>query len=266
MSQSSCLINFFAEQLSSVDLEIIDGATKQVVLPSEFKRSIGSLTSREHFKASELKTFLLYFGPIVFQTYPESSVAHQSNLQSLNYLVFSLRSMYESDADAEFCGYLLEAFCYNMSLRYPLKKFESINFHLLRHLAWQCTFFGSLWPTSATMFESANNHLIRTLTGTFNTCSLIVKRYIRNRHFDALEVKDDNITGFLETLRGKQSSLNEDYSMKQNEVYENFQSKFPGAWLQISADIEANLIWTANYTQDLNQTVLFLFLRRTKLW
>ena len=225
------LINFFAEQLSSVELEIIDGATKQVVLPSEFKRSIRSLRSREHFKANELKTFLLYFAPIVFQTYPESSVAHQSNLQSLSYLVFSLRSMYESEAEAEFCGYLLEAFCYNMSLRYPLKKFDSINFHLLRHLAWQCKFFGPLWTTSASMFESANNHLIRTLTGTVNTCSLIVKRYIRNRHFDALEVKDDNLTGFLETLRGKQSSLKEEYSMRQNEVYKNFQSKFPGARL-----------------------------------
>ena len=212
-------------------MEIIDSATKQVVLPSEFERSIRSLRSREHFKANELKTFLLYFAPIVFQTYPESSVAHQLNLQSLSYLVFSLRSMYESEAEAEFCGYLLEAFCYNMSLRYPLKKFDSINFHLLRHLAWQCKFFGPLWTTSATMFESANNHLIRTLTGTVNTCSLIVKRYIRNRHFDALEVKDDNLTGFLERLRGKQSSLKEEYSMRQNEVYKNFQSKFPGARL-----------------------------------
>ena len=81
------------------------------------------------------------------------------------------------------------------------------------------------------MFKSANNNLIRTLTGTVSTCSLIVKRYIWNRHFDALEVKDDNLTGFLQTLRGKQSSLKEDYSMKQNEVYENFQSKFPGARL-----------------------------------
>ena len=98
------LINFFAEQRSSDELEIIDDATKQVVLPIEFKRSIRSLRSRKHFKANELKTFLFYFAPIVFQTYPESSVEHQSNLQSLNYLVFSLRSMYESDAEAEFCG------------------------------------------------------------------------------------------------------------------------------------------------------------------
>ena len=150
--------------------------------------------------------------------------------------------MYEIDADAEFCGYLLEAFCYNMSIRYPLKKFDSINFHLLRHLAWQCKFFGPLWNTSATTFEKANNHLIRTLTGTVKKCSPIVKRYIRSRHFDSLEVKDDNLTGFLETLRGE------------TKCTKIFKASFPE--LSCSEDIEPNLIWTANYTQDLNQTVL----------
>ena len=118
------------------------------------------------------------------------------------------------------------------------------------------------------MFKSAYNHLIRTWTGTVNTCSLIVKRYIRNRHFDALEMKDDNLTGFLETLRGKPSSLKEDFSMKhlwsKTKCTKNSKASSPEPGC--SADIEANLIWTANYTQDLNQTVLFLFLRRTKFW
>ena len=169
------IINFFAEQLSYDEVQKIDDATKQVILPSKFKRSVRSLQSREHFKANELKTFLRYFAPIVFQNFPENSRAHESNLQDLNYLIFELRSMYEIVDEAKFCSYLLEVFCCNMSIRYPLKKFDSINFHLLRHLAWQCKFFGALWTTSATMFESANNHLIKTLNGTFNTFSLIIK-------------------------------------------------------------------------------------------
>ena len=125
-------------------------------------------------------------------------------------------------------------------------------------------FFGPLWTTSATMFESDNNHLIRTLTGTVNTCSLIVKRYIQNRHLDALEVKDDNLTGFLETLRGKQSSLTEDYSMKQNEVYENFQSKFPRA--RLFCRYRGNFYLDSQFYSRSESTVLFLFLRRTKFW
>ena len=225
------IINFFAEQLSNDEVQKIDDATKQVILPTEFKRSVSSLRSREHFKANELKTFLLYFAPIVFQKIPENSLAHESNLQNLKYLIFALRSMYESVDEARLCGYLLEAFCYNMSIRYPLKKFDSINFHLLRHLAWQCKFFGPLWTTSATMFESANNHLIKTLTGTVTTCSLIVKRYIRNRQFDSMEVKNDNLTGFLEVLRGKSSGFKDDFSMKRNNVLSNFQKQFPEARL-----------------------------------
>ena len=201
------IINFFAEQLSNDEVQKIDDATKQVILPTEFKRSVRSLRSREHFKANELKTFLLYFAPIVFQNFPENSLAHESNLQNLKYLIFALRSMYESVDEAKLCGYLLEAFCYNMSIRYPLKKFDS------------------------TMFESANNHLIKTLTGTVNTCSLIVKRYIRNRQFDSMEVKNDNLTGFLEALRGKSSGFKDDFSMKRNNVPSNFQKQFPEARL-----------------------------------
>ena len=252
------IINFFAEQLSYDEVQKFDGATKQVILPSEFKRSVSSLRSREHFKANELKSFLLYFAPIVFQSFPENSLAHESNLQNLNYLIFALRSMYETVDEAKLCGYLLETFCYNMSILYPLKKFNSIYFHLLRHLAWQCKFVGPLWTTSATMFESANNHLIKTLTGTVNTCSLIVKRYIRNRQFDSMEVKNDNLTGFFEALRGKPSGFKDDFSMKRNNVFSNFPR------LGCFAYTEENSTWTADCIQDLKQTVLFHFLRRTK--
>ena len=193
-------------------------------MPSEFKRSVRSLRSPEIFKANELKTFLLYLDPILLQNFPENCLAHESNLQNLNYLIFALRSMYEIVDEDKLCGYLLEVFCYNKSIRYPLKKFDSIIFHLTRHLAWQCKFFGPLWTTPATMFESANNHLIKTSTGTVNTCSLIFKRYIRNSQFNSMEVRTDCCF----------------------------------------ADTEKNSTWTANCTQDLKQTVLFHFLRRTK--
>ena len=183
------VIKFITEQLSSNEIAEIDNATIEVRLPNEFQRSIRSLSSLEHFKVNELKIFLLYFSTLVFRKFSENSVAHEINIQNLDYLAFSL----ESVSNASICGHHLEAFCYNMSYRYPLKKFDSINFFLVSHLAWQCTTFGSLWTTSATMFENANNHLIRTLIGTVNTCSLIVSRYIRNRQLGSFETKKDNL-------------------------------------------------------------------------
>ena len=65
--------------------------------------------------------------------------------------------------------------------KFPLRKIDSINFHLLRHLSWQTEFFGPLWCTSASMFESANHHLVQPVTGTVNTCKLLAQRYVRNK-------------------------------------------------------------------------------------
>ena len=56
---ASNVIKFFAEQLSLTELSAIDNATCQVVLPKELKSSIMSLSSIEHFKANDLKTFVL---------------------------------------------------------------------------------------------------------------------------------------------------------------------------------------------------------------
>ena len=146
-------------------------------------------------------------------------------MQNLNYLVFSLRSLYENTSSANLCGHLLEAFCYNMSFRYLLKKFDSINFHLLRHLAWQCKTFGPLWTTSATMFENANNHLIKTLTASFNTCSLIVSRYIRNRQLESFEVKDYHLKAYIENLRRRPTGITEDLCLERNNFYYETQKK-----------------------------------------
>ena len=57
------VIKFFAEQLSSTEIAEIDNATSEVRLPKEFKRSIRSLRSLEHFKANELKIFFFIFHP-----------------------------------------------------------------------------------------------------------------------------------------------------------------------------------------------------------
>ena len=57
------------------------------------------------------------------------------------------------------------------------------------------------------MFESGIEHPFRTLTGTVNTCKVMVKRHIRNRQNVSSDVKDDHLEGFLETLKGKQVSF-----------------------------------------------------------
>ena len=81
------LLNFLCETLSCVPE--VDPWIKDVSLPSEFTRALRPLNRLSVFKASELKTFLLYFSPIVFAPF---MTEHQGNLRDLSYMVYALRS------------------------------------------------------------------------------------------------------------------------------------------------------------------------------
>ena len=129
----------------------VDCAIEIFKPPNEFKRRLRALKYRSYFEANEMKVFLLYLFPIIFP-HIKTTEFSKSNIRDVSYLVFALRSMYETDQNAKMCGNLLEAFCLSMSKKYPLKSFDSINFHLLRHLAWQVKLFGPLWVTSAMSF------------------------------------------------------------------------------------------------------------------
>ena len=84
----------------------IEYATVNLKLPSEFKRSVRSLDNLKHFKANELKMYLLYLAPIVFRPL----LNDYSDFRDLNYLVFAFRSLYESGENASLCGLLWEDF------------------------------------------------------------------------------------------------------------------------------------------------------------
>ena len=123
----------------------IENETQDLKLLSEFKRSVRSLREIKIFKANELKVYLLYLSLIVFRPV----LNDESTLCNLSYLLFAVRSLYESTADAKFFGLLLEVFCKNMHFKFPERFFDSINFHLLRHLALHFETFRPLWSSSA---------------------------------------------------------------------------------------------------------------------
>ena len=56
----------FLFEVSGHPIEI-ENAIKALKLPSEFKRTFRSLHELKHFKANELKTYLLYLAPTVFR-------------------------------------------------------------------------------------------------------------------------------------------------------------------------------------------------------
>ena len=77
------------------------------------------------------------------------------------------------------------------------KKMNSNNFHLLRHLGWQVKNIGTLFVTSAAMFESANRLLIAPLIGTVNHCQLFVQRFIRAKLIQIMEIENDCLSAMM---------------------------------------------------------------------
>ena len=104
--------------------------------------------------------------------------------------------------------------------------------------------------------------MIKTLTGSVNTCSLIVSCFIRNRQLEGFEVKDDHLKAYIENLRKKPTGITEGLRLERNNFYYETQEKFPEALF--SVDIESNFIFIFRIIQDQTPTVLLLSMRTFK--
>ena len=93
------LLKLLCETLSCVPE--VDPWIKDVSIPSEFTCALRPLKRLVLFKVSDLKNFLLYFSPIVFAPF---MTQHQWYLRDLSNIVYTLRSLYESDHHADLCG------------------------------------------------------------------------------------------------------------------------------------------------------------------
>ena len=115
-----------------------------------------------------------------------------------------------------------------MASKYLEGKFQSFNFHSLRHLTWQVKMFGSLSATSASVFESASHFLTRTFTGNKNYCSIIVTRHTRTLLLKDSDIDDDSLKSFTDNFLDCCSlKFTDDYVLKQNSDSQEVLEKHP---------------------------------------
>ena len=211
------LLLFYYERLRHDKKVELDLFLSRNEAPKEFTRKICPLKDIATFKAKEFKVHLLYLAPIVFPQYffGEDRI---SDTEDLNKLIYALRSLYESCDEAAQCEFRL-------SMNEKYNQFESINFHLLRHLAWQAQNIGPLFATSASMFEAANHRVICPLTGTTNHCDLLVTRYVRNKILGILKINEDCLSSCLDSSRGRK--FNDTFSLKKNTESQSFEAENP---------------------------------------
>ena len=130
---------------------------------SQVPRSIEN--HRKYFKASELRLFLLFYGPaVLYNNLPKQYYEH---FRLLSEAIFILLLESISERQIEHAERLLLHFCILFVGYYGLR-FQTANFHLLVHLADDVRSLGPLWTHSCFHFEDKNGFLLKTFHGTQN--------------------------------------------------------------------------------------------------
>ncbi|KAM3613128.1 uncharacterized protein V6R79_020974 [Siganus canaliculatus] len=143
------------------------------IQPPFFIRFPRSLTShRMFFKASEYRSILLYFGPVVFRGILAGP--YYNHFLLLSEAVFILLMECITPAQIDHAEKLLWNFCSQMSGLYG-ERYMTANMHLLVHLADSVRALGPLWTHSCFHFEDKNGHLLRLIHGTQNVPAQMVK-------------------------------------------------------------------------------------------
>jgi hypothetical protein len=144
----------------------IDKRLKDILPPSYPTRCPRSATShRIFFKASEYRSLLLFFGPVVFRGLLYA--LYYNHFLLLSEAVFILLMDSISVKQIDHPEKLLLNFCSQIADLYG-ERYQTANMHFLVHLADSVRDLGPLWTHSCFHFEDKNVYLLRLIHGTQN--------------------------------------------------------------------------------------------------
>lgn len=133
-----------------------------ILPPHIIKRTPRTLKHLQHFKSSEWAMCLLFYMPAFYGLIPEENLTHLTLLSNAMYIFYQRAIRPEELADAERC---LNRFCEDFEQLIGTR-FQTSNFHNLKHLAQDVHNFGPLWNTDCFAYENASGHLMKKLHGT----------------------------------------------------------------------------------------------------
>lgn len=142
---------------------LLDRRLLSIKPTAEVSRVPRSLNDRKHWKASEYRSFLLYYSLPVLQ-----GVLPAENFQHFALLVVSLRKLLStsiSPRDLLESEKLLNLFCKRYAQLYGAKEMTA-NLHGLLHLTATVKDLGPLWAYSCFFFEGLNGLLLKHVHGT----------------------------------------------------------------------------------------------------
>ena len=153
----------------------VDEGLSQIKPPNDIMRCPRKIENEmQYWKASEFRSFLLFYGPIVLDgILPQEHYTHFIFLSILSRAIFILLGDSITYKELEHAERLLQHFCLMFSALYSEGK-ETINVHSLLHLADDVRNLGPLWTHSCFPFESYNGNLLKLFHGTQNVQLQIV--------------------------------------------------------------------------------------------
>jgi hypothetical protein len=147
-------------------------------IPSEFSRKPRSLDELKRWKATELRQFLLYTGPIALaQNIPQS---HFTLLLSLHFAIWILTSREFCSSHVGYASTILKYFVTTFETLFGFK-YCSYNVHGFLHLTQDTEPFGTLDSFSAFRFENHLGQIKRLLSGSVNPFSQIHRRLVERK-------------------------------------------------------------------------------------
>ena len=122
-------------------------------IPKEFNRKLRPISELSHWKAAELRLFLLYVGVVLLKHQGVLNKARYRHFLKFSVAMRILLSSNTSDEDMPLCSKLLKKFCYDGIQLYG-RGFITYNIHSLIHLVDDFVLYGSLDFISCFPFES----------------------------------------------------------------------------------------------------------------
>lgn len=155
--------------------QMLDSRLLEMKPPREISRAPRSLKERKFWKATEWKSFLLYYSLFVLMGILPTKFYHHWCL-----LCFSLHILLQPRIPKhliEKADLMLKKFVIDAEMLYG-KQHISFNVHQLTHLASSVCNWGPLWAASAFSFESNNRKLLSFFHGTQHVPMQIAKSFL----------------------------------------------------------------------------------------
>lgn len=168
-------------------IQEVDKRLLQIKPPNDITRCPRKIENEiKYWKASEFRSFLLFYGPVVLRGI--LPIEHYTHFILLSEAIFILLGDSITNNAVDHAERLLQHFCLMFSALYTAGK-ETINIHSLLHLADGVRNLGPLWTHSCFPFESYNGNLLKLFHGTQNVDLQIVSAVAISQSLPGLKLK-----------------------------------------------------------------------------